>query len=198
MQAADNRKEQHMNVHMNSQGTTGSRSRPWRRVALAALVGGLMAGAGAQAFAHGGPFGGMGGRGGWGMGPGGAADLDPAAMQRRAEAMVKFWLADVDASEAQQKRIAEIMSATMKELVPLREKHREARRQAIEALAKPQVDRSALEALRAQQLQLADQVSRRMTQSIADVAEVLTPEQRAKVAEKMQNRQERHARRGRS
>lgn len=173
---------------------TGQARRPWRRFLLAALVGGLTAGAGAHAFAHGGPFGGMGGPRGWGMG---AGETDPAAMQRRAEGMVRMWLADVDVSEAQQKRIAEIMSTTMRELAPLREKHREGRQQAIAALAKPQVDRNALEAIRAQQLALADQMSRRMTQSMVEVAEVLTPEQRAKVAERMQARHERFARRGR-
>lgn len=168
--------------------------RPWRRFLLAALVGGLAAGASAHAFAHGGPFGAMGGPRGWGMG---AGEADPAAMQRRAEAMVRIWLADVDLSEAQHKRIAEIMSTTMRELAPLREKHREGREQAIAALAKPQVDRNALEAIRAQQLALADQMSRRMTQSMVEAAEVLTPEQRAKVAERMHARHDRFARRGR-
>jgi len=176
---------------------SGPARRPLRGFVLAALAGALTAGASAQALAHGGPFGsmaGMGGPRGWGMG---AGETDPAAMQRRAEGMVRMWLADVDVGEAQQKRIAEIMSATMRELAPLREKHREGREQAIAALAKPQVDRNALEAIRAQQLALADQMSRRLTQSMADVAEVLTPEQRAKVAERMQARHERFARRGR-
>ena len=107
-------------------------------------------------------------------------------MQRRAEAMVKWWLADVDATDAQQKKIAEIMTTTMRELAPLREQHREARKQVVEILSKPQIDRAALESIRAQELQLAEQVSRRITQSLADAAEVLTPEQRAKLAERME------------
>jgi periplasmic protein CpxP/Spy len=44
-------------------------------------------------------------------------------------------------------------------------------------------------------MQAADALSRRMTQAMADAAEVLTPEQRAKVAEHMQRRMEHRWRR---
>ena len=159
--------------------------RPWRRAAIATLIGGLAAGIGAKAIAHGGPGG---WHGGWGGGRGMHGEMDPQAMQRRAEAMVKWWLADVDATEAQQKKVAEIMTATMTELRPLRVKHFEARKQVMDILSKPQIDRGALEAVRAQELQLAETFSRRITQSLADAAEVLTPEQRTKLAERMQRR----------
>jgi Spy/CpxP family protein refolding chaperone len=163
--------------------SSGKPRRPWRRAAIATLIGGLAAGIGATAIAHGGPGGGWGGGRGWHGG-----EMDPQALQRRAEAMVKWWLADVDATEAQQKKVAEIMTATMKELQPLREQHRTARRQVVEILSKPQIDRAALEAVRAQELQLAETFSRRITQSLADAAEVLTPEQRTKLAERVQRR----------
>ncbi len=159
--------------------------RPWRRAVIATLIGGLAAGIGAKAIAHGGPGG---WHGGWGGGRGMHGEMDPQAMQRRAEAMVKWWLADVDATEAQQKKVAEIMTATMTELRPLRAKHFEARKQVMDILSKPQIDRGALEAVRAQELQLAETFSRRITQSLADAAEVLTPEQRTKLAERMQRR----------
>jgi len=159
--------------------------RPWRRAAIATLLGGLAVGIGAKAIAHGGPGG---WHGGWGGGRGMHGEMDPQAMQRRAEAMVKWWLADVDATEAQQKKVAEIMTATMTELRPLRAKHFEARKQVMDILSKPQIDRGALEAVRAQELQLAETFSRRITQSLADAAEVLTPEQRTKLAERMQRR----------
>ena len=177
-----------MNPESNP-GSTPSASdkprRPWRRAAIATLIGGLAAGIGAKAIAHGGPGG---WHGGWGGGRGMHGEMDPQAMQRRAEAMVKWWLADVDATEAQQKKVAEIMTATMTELRPLRAKHFEARKQVMDILSKPQIDRGALEAVRAQELQLAETFSRRITQSLADAAEVLTPEQRMKLAERMQRR----------
>jgi Spy/CpxP family protein refolding chaperone len=166
-----------------SQPGAGKPRRPWRRIAIAALAGSIATGVGLTAFAHGGgPFGGH--RGGWHMG----GQMDPEAMQRRIDASVRWMLADINATEAQQQRIAEIVGATMKEMAPLREKHREARRSVMELLAKPNVDRAAIEAIRAQQMQSADAMSRRFVQSLADVADVLTPEQRAQLAEKMKQR----------
>lgn len=153
----------------------------WRRYAIAGLIATTAAGAGAAAFAHGGP-------GGWHGGRGWADNADPAAMQKRAEGMVRMMLADVNATPEQERRIAEIMSTTMSELRPLRRQHFETRRRVMELLAQPTVDRGALEALRAQELASAEQASRRITQAIAEAAEVLTPEQRAKLAERMRDR----------
>jgi Spy/CpxP family protein refolding chaperone len=180
----NSRKEHDVNDQIKPDATPSSQTtrRPWRRLAIASLIGTLAAGLGAgPAHAHGGP-------GGWGGWHRGFDDADPQAMQRRAEASVRWMLADIDATEAQQKKIAEIMTASMKDLRPLREQARDARRQALEILSKPQIDRGALETLRAQQAQLVDQISRRITQSLADAAEVLTPDQRAKLAERMERR----------
>jgi Spy/CpxP family protein refolding chaperone len=180
-----------VNDQIKPDGATPSHQtrRPWRRLAIASLLGGIAVGLGAgYAHAHGGP-------GGWGGWHRGADSADPQAMQKRAEARVKWMLADIDATEAQQKKIAEIMTAAMTELRPLREQAREARREVMQILSKPQVDRAALEALRAKQAQAMDQISRRMTLSLADAAEVLTPEQRAKLAERMDKRRgHRHGR----
>ena len=153
--------------------------RPWRRLAIASVVATLATGL-AAGFAH--------AHGGWGGWHRGGDDSDPQVMQKRAEARVKWMLADIDASEAQQKKIAEIMTATMTDLRPLRQQARDARREIMEILSKPQIDRGALEALRAKQALAMDHISRRLTQSLADAAEVLTPEQRAKLAQRMEKR----------
>jgi Spy/CpxP family protein refolding chaperone len=172
----------------------GKPRRPWRRIAIATLIGGLVAGMGVKALAHGGgPWGGGMGHHGWQMGPGG--QIDPEVMRRRIDASVRWMLADVNATEAQQSRIAEIVGATIKDLAPIREKHRQARRSVMDLLAKPNVDRAAIEAIRAQEIQSADAMSKRFVQALADVAEVLTPEQRAQLAEKMKQRRE-HRHRG--
>jgi Spy/CpxP family protein refolding chaperone len=169
------------------QPDSGNPRRPWRRIAIAVLIGSMAAGVGVKAFAHGGgPFGSGFGRGGWHMGPGG--QTDPEAMKRRIDASVRWMLADINATEAQQQRIADIVGATMKEMAPLREKHREARRTVMELLTQPNVDRAAIEAIRAQEIQSADAMSKRFVQSLADVADVLTPEQRAQLAAKMKQR----------
>ncbi len=166
--------------------TRTSPRRPWRRIAIAALAGSLGAGVGMAALAHGGGFGGGFGPGGRHMDRGG--QTDPDAMKRRIDASVRWMLADVNATDAQREKIAAIVEATRKEMAPLREKHREARRAVMDLLAKPTVDRAAIEAIRAQEIQSADAMSRRFVQSLADVAEVLTPEQRAQLAEKMKQR----------
>jgi Spy/CpxP family protein refolding chaperone len=70
----------------------------------------------------------------------------------------------------------------------MRDRMREARAQAVALLSEPTVDRGALEALRAGQLQAAEQASRRLTQALADVADVLTPEQRKQIAEHVARR----------
>ena len=55
----------------------------------------------------------------------------------------------------------------------------------------PTVDANAAEQLRQQTLAQHDQMSKRVTQAMLDVARVLTPEQRAKIGERMRDRQAR-------
>jgi protein CpxP len=124
-----------------------------------------------------------------GHGPGGwhgGFDGDPAAQARRIEAMVAFMLADVDATPEQRDRIATIMKGAANDLQANRKIHMEARRQAMTLLAAPTIDRAQLEKLRVDQMQLGDNASRRMLQAMIDSAEVLTPAQRAKLAERRQ------------
>jgi len=150
-----------------------------------------LAAAGALAaprHAHASPlgFGGHGhGFGGW---HGGMGDMDPAAFARRIEAMVAFALADIDATPEQRDRIAAILKGAANDLQSSRKQHFQARRQSMELLAAPTIDRAQLEKLRVEQMQLAESASRRMLQAMMDSAEVLTTEQRAKLAERFQRR----------
>ena len=93
-------------------------------------------------------------------------------------------LSHINASVEQKAKVADVTKAALKELWPLREQHRAARTRAVELLAQPSIDREALEQLRATQVQLADTASGRVTQALADAAEVLTPEQRSQLAER--------------
>jgi Spy/CpxP family protein refolding chaperone len=68
------------------------------------------------------------------------------------------------------------------DLLPIRTQMRDARKQAVALLSAEHVDRAALEALRAQQLQLAEQGSKRITQALADIADVLTVDQKKQLA----------------
>ncbi len=109
-------------------------------------------------------------------------DMDRA--EQHVQRLVGFAARRLEATEDQQKRLTAIAQAATKELLPLRTRFMEGRKKAHEILKQPAIDRAALEALRTEQLALADEASRKMVQFIADAAEVLTPEQRAKLADR--------------
>lgn len=114
--------------------------------------------------------------------------MDPESMGKRVDKAVDWVLSDVQASAEQKQKVAGIARQAIGELAPLRDQHRAARKRAVELLAAPSVDRAAMESLRAEQMQLAEQASRRMTQALADVADVLTPEQRGRLKERLDKR----------
>src|SRR5205807_2900196 len=100
--------------------------------------------------------------------------------------MLKHLYVEIDATEEQKQKLAPIVKQAAKDLLPLRERIREARGKALELLTQDSVDRTAIEALRAEHLQLAEQASRRVAQSLADAAEVLTPAQRKELAARVE------------
>ncbi len=155
-----------------------SRRRFFRRAAIGTGVALAATGLGLKAFAHGPGF------GGWRRGGFLGGHLDPATLDEHLDRMLKHLYVEVDATDTQQQQLARLVKAAVRDLLPVREQMRDARRQALALLSEPSVDRPALEALRASQLRLADQASRRLTQALADVADVLTPEQRRQLAER--------------
>ena len=155
----------------------------WRRTAMAAMLAGLAAGFGGHAWAHGGHHGRDRG-----------AMADPAKMEERVESMVKRMLSRVDATEEQRTKVSAIARQAAADLRGLREKQRSLRAKGIQLLGAPTVDRAAIEGLRAEQMKLADDASKRMSAALADTAEVLTPEQRAKLAQRMEERRARRHR----
>ncbi|MET0867899.1 MAG: periplasmic heavy metal sensor [Pseudorhodoplanes sp.] len=107
--------------------------------------------------------------------------LDPAQIEDRADRMVRHLAIELDASNDQQEKLRTVMRGMLKDVLPAREKAEAARRQARELLTQSTIDRSALEKLRAEQIALADTVSKRVVQALGDAAEVLSPEQRRKL-----------------
>jgi len=157
------------------------RRRFFKRAAIATLIGGIAAGIGFKAYAQGGGCGWH--RAGFAAGP-----IDPAAMEEHLDRMLKHLYVEIDASDAQKQKLEPIVKQAAKDLLPLRDKARDARKRAVELLTADAIDRNAFEALRAEQLQLAEQASRRFTQALADIAEVLTPAQRKQIAERVARR----------
>jgi len=158
-----------------SKGDPETPRRRWLKRGALGLVGaGLAGGLGFKAFAH---------RGGHGRGP-----LDPAQIDARIERMLKHLYVEIDATDAQQQRLAPIVKQAAADLLPTRDRMRAARREAIGLLTGESIDRAAIERLRAEQLQLAESGSKRLAAAIADAAEVLTPEQRQRIAERIEHR----------
>jgi Spy/CpxP family protein refolding chaperone len=117
-----------------------------------------------------------GARGHWGSVP-----LDPAQIEDRADRMVRHLAIELDASNEQQEKLRGIMRGMLKDVLPARDRAHAARRQARELLTATTIDRGAIEKLRAEQIGLADSVSKRVVQALGDAAEVLSPEQRRKL-----------------
>ena len=146
-------------------------------VALVAALAGNLA---PRAFAQG--FGGW-HHGPWGGGPFG--QLSPAQIDDRIDRMTKHMAIELDATADLQVQVANILEAAVADLRPLHEKAHATRTQAITLLTAPTIDRSAIEHLRAEKIGLAETASKRIAQALADAADVLSPEQRRKVADWM-------------
>ena len=109
--------------------------------------------------------------------------LTPAQIDDRIDRMTKHMAIELDASADQQAKIAGIAKAAVHDLQPLHEKLQAARSQALALLTAPTVDRAAIERLRADQVALAETASKRIAQTAADASEVLSPDQRRKIAD---------------
>jgi len=78
-----------------------------------------------------------------------------------------------------------VVKGAVKDLVPMRDKAQAARAKAHEMLTKQAIDRAEIERFRTEQVALADAFSKRVAQVIGDTAEILTPEQRRKLADRL-------------
>lgn len=107
--------------------------------------------------------------------------MDPAKAGKHLERMIAHHVPD--ATPEQKARLSAIAKAAMADLQPLGAKQRAARAEGMRLLTQPNIDRAALERVRVEQIQIAEARSKRMSQAWADAADVLTPAQRAKLAE---------------
>ena len=87
-----------------------------------------------------------------------------------------------DATPDQKQKVEAILEKAFADHARFREQHQSMKGQALEILSADVIDRTRLEEVRARHLQIAQQGSRQLVTVLADVAEVLTPEQRQKLA----------------
>jgi len=143
-----------------------------KRAALFALVAGVAAVAGVGAVAH---------EAGMPImlhhGPMTAEDITA-----HVDLFLQHIYTETAATDAQKAQIEPLVRQALDDLLPMHDHARDFHQQALQALSGDQVDRVALETLRAQHMQAADAASRRITQALADIADVLTPAQRKTLA----------------
>ena len=147
------------------------------RVALATVLAGLALGSGVYAFARGADGGGP-------RGPYMSRPADPVQAEARVNRMLGHLYVEIDASDAQKQKIDPIVKAAARDLFPLRQKMRDIRRQQRQLFTAEKVDPAAIEKLSEERVKLTEQISRRFTKALVDVAEVLTPAQRQQLAER--------------
>ena len=107
---------------------------------------------------------------------GGAGDMHAMAMGH-----VTQMLDAVGASDDQKTKIGAILRAGFEPMAKLHEDMGNTHKALHQILAAPTVDRAALEQLRAAEVARIDSASRVATGAMADAAEVLRPDQRAKL-----------------
>lgn len=108
---------------------------------------------------------------------------DPEQMREHAYRMVERTLSHVDASDAQHEAARVVVDETLAELAELHFDRRALHGKVMELLTAETIDGDAIEALRAEKLASAEQASRVLTRGLVELAEVLTPEQRAQLRE---------------
>jgi periplasmic protein CpxP/Spy len=111
--------------------------------------------------------------------------FDPAQVDRRVERMIKHLSVEADATADQQTKLVAIATGAVNDLLPLREKLQANRAKALDLFTAGAIDRAAIERLRSEQLALAETASKRIAQALGDAAEVLNPEQRRTLVDRI-------------
>lgn len=109
---------------------------------------------------------------------------------------VERLLEGVGASEQQRERVEEILAGAFEALRDARPDRAEVHEAFAQAIGGEQVDRDALEALRARHVARMEARSRELVAAIAEAAEVLDAEQRAVLVQQMQEMHEHHGHHG--
>ncbi|WP_026613108.1 Spy/CpxP family protein refolding chaperone [Ensifer aridi] len=170
--------------NLSSPAAGGPASKGWaRRAAIGGIAAVAVVGAVGFAAARSDDFGfGMGrfGMGGHMM----QAHMGGGFMEHRIGSV----LDELDATPEQEDKLWDIIDKARAEIRPTFRDFRETREEVIELLGASTIDRAAAEKLRSERIAAIDEASRKMTTALLDAAEVLTPEQRAKLVEHLKER----------
>jgi periplasmic protein CpxP/Spy len=111
--------------------------------------------------------------------------MDPAMLAESADRGVRHMAIEIDATADQEEKLRATVRDLVKDLVPLRSARVEAAERARALLIQPTIDKAEIEKFRAEQIAKVDAVSKRLAKAIGDAAEILTPEQRRKLVDRL-------------
>ena len=103
--------------------------------------------------------------------------------------LVDHMLDGLGATDAQRAQIKQIAQAAGVDLKAQRDAGRSLRDKGMQAFAAPTIDAAAAESVRQQIVAQQDQASKRVLAALLDIGKVLTPEQRARIGDRMKQRQ---------
>jgi len=112
---------------------------------------------------------------------------DPQRAKEHMQYAAGWMLNRLDVEDEARDQIQARLDAAFDELAPLMEGHREGRITWLEAMLRDDIDRGALEAQRLDAMAVAGEASEIVVSAMADVAELLTPEQRAELLDRIRD-----------
>jgi periplasmic protein CpxP/Spy len=112
--------------------------------------------------------------------------MNGGMMRLHAEFVVDRALKQVEATDEQRQQIEAVVKRVMAQHETLRAQHEQVHQEVVAVLSAEKIDRARLETLRVQGVARIDQVSREVVRAVGDVADVLTPEQRKKLIDWVQ------------
>ena len=121
-------------------------------------------------------------------------EMTDAEIESKVTRGVRHLGIEIDATPEQEARMIEIALDVAREIRPLKERMRLTGEELKSLLTAPTIDRASLEALRAARLAEAERISKTLVGAVADLAEVLTPEQRATVEQMIREKRGRGGR----
>ncbi len=117
---------------------------------------------------------------------GGFSKIPDDELKTRIACMVKIAAGEIDASAAQQDEITKLVTVAALDLKPVHNRMRGTGEAIQGLLLAENIDRPALETLRAGRLADAEHISKSLITVLADVSEVLSPEQRVVLNERIE------------
>lgn len=114
------------------------------------------------------------------------ANMTDAEIEKKIDRVVKHVAIEIEATPDQQEKLTKIFVAVAKDVKPMRSQMRDSARQIHDLLLADKVDREALEKIRSARLADAERMSKTVVNAIAEAAEILSPEQRKVLDERIQ------------